>query len=58
MMRTRSRQCAVAWPTFVDTSQKPPRAASESVISKMAATATRPARRRSRSASPMRKPST
>src|SRR5262245_58517967 len=41
-----------------ESSQKAPRAASESVIRRMALTATRPARRRSLSASPSRKPNT
>src|SRR5687768_12267663 len=58
MMRTRSRQRVTASPKFDDSSQKPPTAASESVMSRMALTATRPARRRSRSASPNRKPNT
>src|SRR3990167_7479220 len=56
MMRTRSRQRPAARSRFADTSQKPPSAASESVIRRIALTATRPARRRSRSASPTRKP--
>src|SRR5262244_2312180 len=43
MMRTRSRQCAAARPTFVPTSQNPPSAASDNVIKRMAATAQRPA---------------
>src|SRR2546430_11973912 len=57
-MRTRSRQRATARSRLDDTSQKPPSAASESVISTMALTATRPALRRSRRASPTRKPTT
>src|SRR3990172_4816591 len=57
MMRTRSRQLATARSRFDETSQNPPSAASESAISTIALTATRPARRRSRSASPIRKPS-
>src|SRR5207247_8492551 len=57
-MRTRSRQRATARSRLDDTSQKPPSAASESVISTMALTATRPALRRSRSASPTRNPTT
>src|SRR5438309_9726071 len=57
-MRTRSRHRATARSRLDDTSQKPPSAASESVISTMALTATRPARRRSRNASPIRNPAT
>src|ERR1043165_356675 len=58
MSLTRSRNCATASLMFDDSSQKAPRAASESVISTIALTATRPARRRSRRASPRRKPNT
>src|SRR5882672_2399879 len=57
-MRTRSRHCATARSRLDDTSQKPPSAASDSVINTMALTATRPALRRSRSASPTRNPTT
>src|SRR5262245_36742605 len=57
-MRTRSRQRATARSRLDDTSQKPPSAASESEISTIALMATRPARRRSRSASPTRNPTT
>src|SRR4029453_6011695 len=55
-MRTRSRHRATARSRLDDTSQNPPSAASESVISTIALTATRPALRRSRSASPIRNP--
>src|SRR5206468_10653502 len=58
MMRTRSRHRATARSRFTESSQNPPSAASDSVISTIALTATRPARRRSRSASPIRNPST
>src|SRR5258706_13111102 len=57
-MRTRSRHWATARSRLDDTSQKPPSAASESVISTIALTATRPALLRSRSASPTRNPTT
>src|SRR5207245_10707346 len=57
-IRTRSRHRATARSRLDDTSQKPPSAASESVISTMALTATRPALRRSRNASPIRNPAT
>ena len=58
MMRTRSRHRATARSRFTESSQNPPSAASDSVISTIALTATRPARRRSRTASPIRNPST
>src|SRR5437764_283798 len=58
MMRTRSRHRATARSRFAESSQNPPSAASDRVISTIALTATRPARRRSRSASPIRNPST
>src|SRR5919198_3606381 len=58
MMRTRSRHRATALSRFAESSQNPPSAASESVISTIALTATRPARRMSRTASPIRNPST
>src|SRR5215813_5519152 len=58
MIFTRSRNCATAWPRLKESSQKAPSAASDSVMSMMALTATRPARRRSLSASPRRKPNT
>src|SRR5438034_1310292 len=58
MTRTRSRHRATARSRFSESSQNPPSAASDSVISTTALTATRPARRRSRTASPIRNPST
>src|SRR5438093_430968 len=58
MTRTRSRHRATARSRFSESSQTPPSAASDSVISTTALTATRPARRRSRTASPIRNPST
>src|SRR5256886_7075021 len=58
MMRTRSRHRATARSRFTESSQNPPSAASESVISTIALTATRPPGRRSRTASPIRNPST
>src|SRR5438552_10875280 len=51
MMRTLSRHCATAAPRFEESTQDAPRATRENVISTTALTATRPARRRSRSAS-------
>src|SRR5207245_138381 len=58
MTRTRSRHRATARSRFSESSQNPPSTASDSVISTTALTATRPARRRSRTASPIRNPST
>src|SRR5215813_9991229 len=58
MIFTRSRNCATAWPRLKESSQKAPSAASDSVMNMIALTATRPARRRSLSASPSRKPNT
>src|SRR5262245_23819938 len=58
MIFTRSRNCATACPRLKDSSQNAPSAARDSVMSMIALTATRPARRRSLSASPSRKPNT
>src|ERR1043165_8147709 len=58
MSFTRSRKWATASLMLDDSSQKAPSAASEGVIRRMALTATRPARRRSRRASTRRNPNT
>src|SRR3989442_12787701 len=58
MPGTRSRHRATARSRFSESSKTPPSTASDSVISTTALTATRPARRRSRTASPIRNPST
>src|SRR3989442_3924481 len=58
MTRTRSRHRATARRKFSESTQNPPSPASDSVISTTARTATRPSRGRSRTASPIRNPST
>src|SRR3989304_5822294 len=55
--RKRSRHWTRARPRFSESTQKAPRAVKDSVIRSTALTATRPPRRRSRSASPTRKKS-
>src|SRR5688572_8640915 len=58
MTRRRSRDAATALPRLPESSRKLPTAPSDSMMRTIALAATRPARRRSRNASPTRKPTT